>query len=91
MSKAQLREVGSETMAANNALSEALNRWFSEHGPTAIFKNCANCEHCPPNKSPAFCAKFNAHPFVFRCLFISSRAGESNWKRKGGVDFSTPP
>ena len=62
MSNYQLRTEGMATANSNMALSKALNDWFTEYGPTAIFKSCANCKHMDPNVAPPLCQKFGATP-----------------------------
>lgn len=43
------------------ALATALNKWFTESGPSAIYRNCDNCRHMVEN-APAHCSLFNATP-----------------------------
>jgi len=44
-----------------NALAEALMDIFTQHGPSAMFRNCDNCFHMS-EQGPAHCSKFNATP-----------------------------
>ncbi|QIG69558.1 hypothetical protein EVC17_075 [Rhizobium phage RHph_Y1_1] len=50
-----------DAISSNNHLSELLNKWLCSNGPTAIFKNCANCRHMT-TEGPAVCKQFNATP-----------------------------
>lgn len=47
---------------SNNMLSTLINEWLVTAGPSALFKNCANCSHMDPNGAPPRCTKFNATP-----------------------------
>lgn len=54
--------IGTETVdATGHALSVALNKWFTESGPSAIYRNCDNCRHMVED-GPAMCTLFNATP-----------------------------
>lgn len=61
MTEAKMR-VGTETVQeAGLDLSKALSAWLTKYGPTAIYRNCANCVHMDPDK-PALCKKYNLVP-----------------------------
>lgn len=63
--KHQIRQTGQTADEASNALSVALNNWFTEFGPVPIFKSCANCAHMVnDNQTPTYCNKYNMTPPV---------------------------
>ncbi|QWY83388.1 hypothetical protein [Rhizobium phage RHph_X3_2] len=59
----KLREGTHETNAASEALGEALNRWFTDFGPSPIFRTCESCRFMARG-GPAFCQRYNMTPPV---------------------------
>lgn len=46
---------------ASLALSNQLNEWFENYGPSDIFRTCENCMHMAEDGA-AFCVKFQMTP-----------------------------
>lgn len=57
----QLRTDGGSLADAGNALSESLNKWMTDFGPSVLFKTCENCKHMS-EQGPAFCSLWNVTP-----------------------------
>jgi len=63
-SKFPVREtVCYETQQSNHALSELLNTWLTNHGPSAIFRTCDSCKFMS-QEGPTFCQLYNMTPPV---------------------------
>lgn len=77
----KLREGTHETDAASLALSEALNRWFTDFGPSPMFRSCESC-HFMVRGGPAFCQRYNMTPPV---EIIT--AGCDEYKDMGAIPF----
>lgn len=61
----QIRKSGQTADEASNALSTALNKWFTEFGPVPIFKSCANCTHMiNDGVTPVHCNLYSMIPPV---------------------------
>lgn len=53
---------GTDTVdIAGNDLAKKLNDWFTQFGPTAIFRTCATCKFMEPD-APAFCKRYDMTP-----------------------------
>lgn len=59
--KAQMRHNTQSVREAGDALAGKLNDWFSEFGPGAVFKSCANCKHMDPD-APPLCKRYGMTP-----------------------------
>lgn len=47
---------------SSNALSVALNKWFTDYGPSDIFVTCENCYHMTEAPLAAYCALYQMTP-----------------------------
>lgn len=58
----KIRE-GAGSEPASAALSQLLNTWLTDFGPSDIYRTCGNCKHMA-QQGPAFCGRYQMTPPV---------------------------